>query len=84
MDDPDRDLKLMFINRQKRLFANILRQLEAGEKKGVTPEDLVEQFKGAYNSIVYDDAKKAYLEHKLRVLKRKEKYYVDDLFSAKI
>jgi len=76
----DEEIKRRFIERQKRLFFNILRQLEKGLSKGVTDEALVNQFKLRYNEIVYEDAKKAYLEHKMRQAKRVN--YFDELFTS--
>ena len=78
------DVKRSFIERQKRLFHNILRQLENGLAKGVTDEWLVNDFKRRYREIVYDDAKKAYTDYKLKTIKKKERDYEQDLFSSKI
>jgi len=80
--DPDRDLKIAFIERQKRLFNNILNQLQESNKKGITTDEQLHQFKNAYNEIVYEDAKNAYTRYKLRHIKKKE--YHDDLFSAEV
>lgn len=80
--DPDRELKLIFINRQKRLYENILRQLEEGQKKGITSEETLQQYKNSYNSIVFEDAKKAYLQHKLKHSRKRD--YIEDLFSTDI
>lgn len=80
--DPDRELKLVFINRQRRLFTNILSQLEAANAKGIQNEEIINDFKSRQNEIVYDYAKKAYTEYKLKHIKKKS--YNDDLFSAEV
>lgn len=80
--DPDRDLKLVFINRQKRLFDNIYNQLKIANEKGIVSKDQLEEYKSHYNEIVYDDAKKAYTAYKIKYIKKRD--YIEDLFSAEI
>jgi hypothetical protein len=70
--DPDRELKLVFINRQKRLFENIYNQLKIANSKGIVSTEQLEEYKSHYNEIVYDDAKKAYLEYKLKYKRKKD------------
>lgn len=79
MYNDDIELKKVFVNRQKRLFNNILGHLEEAKVKGIMSEESIQQFRNHYNEIVYEDAKKAYFEYKL---KQKHIYnYADDLFS---
>jgi len=74
---PDQELKKIFVNRQKRLYTNLLRQLKVANEKGILSNEELEQFKSSQNEIVFDDAKKFYVEYKLHHRRK----YVDDLFS---
>lgn len=78
--ETEEDVKRRFIERQKRLFYNILRRLE----NGTAEEWLIENFKSRYKEIVYDDARKAYTEYRLKAIKKKERAYDDELFSDKV
>lgn len=79
---PDQELKKVFINRQKKLFANILNQLKIANEKGILSREQVEQYKSKQNEIVFDDAKKAYFEYKLQHSRKRD--YLEDLFSENI
>lgn len=78
----DDELKRTFVNRQKRLFNNIFNQLKIANEKGIVSKEQLEEYKSHYNEIVYDDAKKAYLQHKKKYSRKKG--YFEDLFSADI
>lgn len=80
----DDDIKLAFIEKRKKLFQNILRQLEYALTRNATTEEFVNEFKSCYKKFVYDEAKKEYTDYRLRTIKKKEKAYEDDLFSSKI
>lgn len=79
---PDQELKKVFINRQKKLFANILNQLKIANEKGILSSEELEQYKSKQDEIIYGDAKKAYLEHKLQHNRKRDS--LDDLFSSRI
>ncbi len=60
----DDDYKRMLINRNKRLYNNILKQLQIGRENGVVSKKEVEQYKSNYNEIVIESAKKEYFKNK--------------------
>lgn len=71
--DPDKDIKLKFINPHKQFYNNLMKVLEKSNIEGVN-DALIEELKGRRNSIVYDEAKKEYQQYKdEQALKKQEK-----------
>lgn len=71
--DPDKEIKLRFINPHKQFYNNLMNILEKSNTEGVN-DALIEELKGRRSSIVYDEAKKEYLQYKEeQALKKQEK-----------
>jgi len=64
----------MLVNRNKRLFNNILRQLQNSRAKGIVTNEEVEQYKSNYNEIVIESAKKEFMIHK-NIIKEEKQIY---------
>ncbi len=71
--DPDKEIKLRFINPHKQFYNNLMKVLESSNTEGVN-DALIEELKSRRNSIVYDEARKEYLQYKEeQLLKDQEK-----------
>ncbi|GEM_PF-4780061 len=71
--DPDKEIKLRFINPHKLFYNNLMKVLESSNTEGVN-DALIEELKSRRNSIVYDEARKEYLQYKEeQLLKDQEK-----------
>lgn len=64
----DLELKRILVNRRKRMFCNILRHFEERNRKGIVSNEMLAEFKSAYNAFVFEDAKEEYLKIKAEVL----------------
>lgn len=71
--DPDKEIKLKFINPHKQFYNNLMKVLESSNIEGVN-DALIEELKSRRNSIVYDEAKKEYQQYQEeQALKKQEK-----------
>ena len=84
------DVKRKFIEVEKKLFCNIIRQLENGLEKGCTriaDQETINKLKDQYKEIVYTEAREAYTRYKFKQAEMKVRSIIytddtdDDLFS---
>lgn len=70
-DLDDQELKKSIVNRNKRLYYNILNQLQVSREKGIISKDELEQYKSHYNDMVIEESKEEYL----KIKSQEEKYF---------